>query len=161
MLDHFFMGPNLVRGFATSGFGPRDLTPGTNFDALGGSMYWGTTAELQFPIWGIPKDLGIKFALFADAGSLWNYQGPDRSELQRQFFGQTITPSSDEMKIRASVGAGVLWDSPFGPLRLDYAYAFSKEEECGVNFNPVIVNGIATNNCDKLQAIRFGGGTKF
>jgi outer membrane protein insertion porin family len=159
MLDHFFMGPNLVRGFATSGFGPRDLTPGTNFDALGGSMYWGTTAELHFPIWGIPKDLGIKFAVFADAGSLWGYDGPSAQDLQKQFFGQTITPSDDSMKVRASVGAGVLWDSPFGPLRLDYAYAFSKEQECNATFTP-IVNGIP-QNCDKLQAIRFGGGTKF
>jgi outer membrane protein insertion porin family len=162
MLDHFFMGPNLVRGFATSGFGPRDLTSGTNFDALGGTMYWGTTAELQFPIWGIPKDLGLKFAVFADAGSLWDYKGPSRADLQRQFFGQTITPSDDDMKVRASVGAGVLWDSPFGPLRLDYAYAFSKEAECNVAFVPAIgPGGVATNNCDKLQAIRFGGGTKF
>jgi outer membrane protein insertion porin family len=159
MLDHFFMGPNLVRGFATSGFGPRDLTLGTNFDALGGTKYWGTTAELQFPIWGIPKDLGIKFAVFADAGSLWDYQGPSTSDLQRQFAGQTITLSDDSMKVRASVGAGVLWDSPFGPLRLDYAYAFSKEQDCTTAI-PAIVSGVL-QNCDKLQAIRFGGGTKF
>ena len=30
MLDHFQMGPNLVRGFAPAGLGPRDLTPGTD-----------------------------------------------------------------------------------------------------------------------------------
>ena len=40
MLDHFQMGPNLVRGFAPAGIGPRDLTTGTTNDALGGSMYW-------------------------------------------------------------------------------------------------------------------------
>ena len=102
---------------------------------------------------------GKQFAVFADAGSLWNYQGPSVNDLQRQFFGQTITPSDDGMKIRASVGAGILWDSPFGPLRLDYAYAFSAEQECNVLVTPV-VNGVV-QNCDKLQAIRFGGGTKF
>ena len=37
MLDHFQMGPNLVRGFSPAGIGPRDLTPGTTNDALGGS----------------------------------------------------------------------------------------------------------------------------
>jgi outer membrane protein insertion porin family len=63
------------------------------------------------------------------------------------------------MKVRASVGAGVLWDSPFGPLRLDYAYAFSKEQEC-TGAVTAVVGGIP-QNCDKLQAIRFGGGTKF
>ena len=36
MLDQFQMGPNLVRGFAPAGIGPRDLTPGTTNDALGG-----------------------------------------------------------------------------------------------------------------------------
>ena len=41
MLDHFQMGPNLVRGFAPSGIGPRDLTPGSTNDALGGTMYLG------------------------------------------------------------------------------------------------------------------------
>ena len=153
MLDQFFMGPNIVRGFATSGIGPRDLTVGTNFDALGGTLYWGTTAELQFPIFGVPKELGVRLAVFADAGSLWDYRGPSQAQLQTLFAGQTITPSDNDMHVRASVGAGILWDSPFGPLRLDYAHAFMKEG-CG----PFVVGGPA---CDKVQAIRFGGGAKF
>ena len=41
MLDHFQMGPNLVRGFAPAGIGPRDLTPGTTNDALGGTHVLG------------------------------------------------------------------------------------------------------------------------
>ena len=75
MLDHFQMGPNLVRGFQTAGIGPRDMTLGTSQDALGGTLYWGTSLEVQFPIFGVPKDFGIRLALFADAGSVWNYQG--------------------------------------------------------------------------------------
>ena len=50
MLDHFQMGPNLVRGFAPSGLGPRDSLPNysTGFgDPLGGSMYWGASVEAQ------------------------------------------------------------------------------------------------------------------
>jgi outer membrane protein insertion porin family len=142
-----------VRGFAASGIGPRDLTYGTNFDALGGTKYWGATAELQFPIPGVPKDLGVRLAVFADAGSVWDYQGPTQTQLQQLFQGQTITPSSNDMKVRASVGAGILWDSPFGPLRLDYAHAFMKQD-C----DSYVTGG---SQCDKLQAIRFGGGTKF
>ena len=76
MLDQFQMGPNLVRGFAPAGIGPRDLTLGTTNDALGGSFYWGASVEAQTPLYFLPKDVGIKFAVFADAGSLWNYQGP-------------------------------------------------------------------------------------
>ena len=68
MLDHFQMGPNLVRGFQTAGIGPRDMTLGTSNDALGGTMYWGTSVEAQFPIFGVPKDFGLRVAVFADAG---------------------------------------------------------------------------------------------
>src|SRR5215470_3971506 len=80
MLDHFQMGPNLVRGFAPAGIGPRDLTQlqwtGIYGDALGGTMYWGASLELQTPLYFLPKDAGVKVAAFADAGSLWNYTGP-------------------------------------------------------------------------------------
>lgn len=153
ILDHFFLGPTLVRGFAQQGMGPRDLTPGTNLDAIGGTLYWGASVEMQFPIFGLPKDLGMRAAVFADAGSLWDYQGLNAAQLAVLFPGQAITPSDNGMKIRASVGAGLIWDSPFGPIRIDYAYALLKED-CG----PFVAGG---PSCDKLQAIRFSGGTKF
>jgi outer membrane protein insertion porin family len=153
MLDHFFLGPTLVRGFAPRGIGPRDLTLGTNLDALGGSIYWGATAEVQFPIFGLPKDIGMRGAVFADAGSLWSYKGPTAAELAVLFPGQSITLSDDSMKVRASVGAGLIWDSPFGPIRIDYAYAVLKED-CG----PFVAGGPM---CDKLQSFRFSGGTRF
>ena len=81
MLDHFQMGPNLVRGFAPSGIGPRDLTQ-FNFNGThaatrsAASMYWGASLEFQTPLYFLPKDSGVKVAAFADAGSLWNYIGP-------------------------------------------------------------------------------------
>src|SRR5262249_28236775 len=71
MLDQFQMGPSLVRGFSTAGIGPRDLTPGTTNDALGGSLFWGASLEAQTPLYFLPKDIGIKVAAFADAGNLW------------------------------------------------------------------------------------------
>jgi outer membrane protein insertion porin family len=71
MLDQFQMGSNLVRGFAPNGIGPRDLTfypyTGTG-DALGGTKYWGASAELQMPFWFLPKEVGLKGAIYADAG---------------------------------------------------------------------------------------------
>jgi outer membrane protein insertion porin family len=138
MLDHFKMGPNLVRGFASAGFGPRDLTSGTTKDALGGTMYWGASVELQTPLYFLPKDSGVRAAIFADAGSLWDYKGP--TSFPRT--GETITPADSE-SIRSSVGVGVIWDSPFGPLRFDYSFPLMKE------------------SYDRVQQFRFGGGTKF
>ena len=87
MLDHFQMGPNLVRGFAPSGIGPRDLNSlsinGIG-DALGGTMYWGASLEAQAPFSFLPKDAGLKGAIFADAGSLWDYKGPTFLERDRR-----------------------------------------------------------------------------
>ncbi len=138
MLDHFQFGPTLVRGFAPAGIGPRDLTAGTSQDALGGTMFWGASLEAQAPFSFIPREVGIKGAIFADAGSLWGYKGPTTWNVT----GETISPADDN-KIRASVGAGIIWNSPFGPLRFDYAI-------------PLMKTGY-----DRIQQFRFGGGTKF
>jgi outer membrane protein insertion porin family len=120
-LSSFFGGPQLVRGFAPNGFGPRDLTPGTTMDNIGGSNYWATSAQLQAPIPGLPPEAALKGAFFADAGSLWGYRGAT------SFPGlsQSFTPA-DSRTIRSSVGASLIWDSPFGTLHVDYAMPTSK-----------------------------------
>ena len=156
MLDHFQMGPQLVRGFAPSGIGPRDLTQfnfnGTPGDALGGSMYWGASMELQAPLYFLPKDAGVKVAVFADAGSVWNYKGPLDFLTWPGATGEVISgsicstppcPLDNSMHVRASVGAGLLWASPFGPIRFDFAVPLLKE------------------SYDRKQFFRFGGGTTF
>ena len=117
------MGPNLVRGFAPAGIGPRDMTLGTTNDALGGSMYWGASVEFQTPLYFLPKEIGIKVAAFADAGSLWNYQGPTSWNVT----GETLQVGLDGFGlVRSSVGVGFIWDSPLGPLRFDLAYPLTK-----------------------------------
>jgi len=160
MLDHFQMGPNLVRGFAPAGIGPRDLTllPFTGYqgDALGGTLYWGASLEFRTPLYFLPKDAGIKVAAFADAGSLWNYVGPTSWSVTGERISGSICPTwsfaasplvpcplDNGMHIRSSVGLGLIWDSPFGPLRFDYSFPLSKEPY------------------DRVQQFRFGGGTKF
>ena len=149
MLDHFQMGPNLVRGFAPVGIGPRDITQGTYQDALGGTKYWGASAELQMPFWFLPKEIGLKGAVYADAGSLFDYQGVRSlvgscggTPLQNA-QNQCLTVAGDDGLIRSSVGVGLIWQSPFGPLRFDYAIPLTK----GAN--------------DRTQEFRFGGGTSF
>jgi outer membrane protein insertion porin family len=147
VLDHFFQGPDLVRGFAPSGLGPRDLGS-TEKDALGGSLYWGTTAELIFPFPLLSKDFGLKAAIFADAGSVWGYDGTTTFGIAPATCptGSTLNGTiclADSNSVRASVGASIIWASPFGPLRFDFAYALLKEP------------------WDKTQFLRFGAGGKF
>lgn len=141
MLDNFQMGPNLVRGFQPMGIGPRDMTYGTTQDALGGTKYWGASAELQMPFWFLPKEAGLKGAVFADAGSLWDYQGI--TYLPNDPSQTVSLADTNGMKVRTSVGVGLIWASPFGPLRFDYAVPINK------------VTG------DRIQQFRFGGGTSF
>ena len=69
LLDAFFKGGETVRGFDSSGFGPRDLDTD---DALGGTIYWPATAEVQFPLPLLPREIGFKGAFFADAGTLFD-----------------------------------------------------------------------------------------
>jgi outer membrane protein insertion porin family len=118
----FFGGPQFVRGFAPNGFGPRDLTAYTTQDNIGGSQFWASTAELQSPIPGLPPEIALKAAVFADAGSLWGYRG--------QTYFPALSPSlmavGDSRQIRSSIGSSLIWDSSFGPLRVDYAYPISK-----------------------------------
>lgn len=163
MLDHFQMGPNLVRGFAPNGIGPRDLNPFGTQDALGGTKYWGASLELQMPFWFLPKEVGLKGAVYADAGGLYDYKGPTSwafngvsgtNEVNAPgCIPSTINPTStgtctglvydDSKVIRSSVGVGLIWQSPFGPLRFDYAVPLSK------------------GKYDRTQEFRFGGGTTF
>ncbi len=162
MLDHFQMGPNLVRGFAPNGIGPRDINPYGTGDALGGTKYWGASAELQMPFWFLPKEVGLKGSVYADAGGLYDYKGPTSwaatGEVNvagcrppTQFTGNTgANPGTclglqydNGNVVRTSVGVGLIWASPFGPLRFDYAVPLTKGQ------------------FDRVQQFKFGGGTSF
>jgi outer membrane protein insertion porin family len=121
LLNNFFGGPTMVRGFAPNGFGPRDLTPGTTMDNVGGSIYWASTLEFQSAIPGVPKEYGLKATAFVDAGSVFNYGGPTT------FPGSTQSLQvANSNVVRSSVGVGLVWDSPFGALGINYAVPLSK-----------------------------------
>jgi outer membrane protein insertion porin family len=168
IVDHFFMGPSLVRGFAPNGIGPRDISSlDSRANAVGGTTYFGGTLEVQFPIWGLPRELGLKGAVFADAGTLYGYDGPTTfgvggGSILDPITGCVQNPNEpqncinvlDSKIIRSSIGASILWSSPLGPIRFDYAYALSKEE--GVP----LANGVKIG-ADQTQAFRFTGGTRF
>ncbi|MEO6945597.1 MAG: outer membrane protein assembly factor BamA [Nitrobacter sp.] len=157
MLDNFQMGPNLVRGFQPNGIGPRDINYLSTMDALGGTKYWGASVELQMPFWFLPKEVGLKGAVYADAGSLWDYKGPTSYALTGEVNApgcvrgtSSTNPGTctglqydDTNTIRTSVGVGLIWASPFGPLRFDYAIPITK------------------GKYDRVQEFRFGGGTTF
>ena len=124
--DRFFVGGDDLRGFRNAGIGPRDTL---TRDSLGGDAYYSSTAELKFPL-GLPEELGISGATFTDVGSLWKSEST----------GANIFDSNSP---RVSVGVGLLWTSPFGPIRIDFAHAIVKQD------------------ADLTENIRFSFGTRF
>ncbi|MBD8555757.1 outer membrane protein assembly factor BamA [Rhizobium sp. CFBP 8762] len=133
--DQFMIGGNEVRGFERNGIGPRILSSNgvALRDAVGGTTYFAASAEATFPIPGIARDAGFRGAVFADAGTLYGNDTVIGSD--------TLVGSSSAL--RASVGLGVIWASPFGPLRFDYAFPIAKEDY------------------DKTQNFKFGMSSQF
>ncbi len=122
--DNFYKGGNSVRGFDSYGFGPRDPVTG---DALGGRTFFDATVELQFPMPLLPDSFGMRAAIFADAGSLFNLDGTSKARALAGVSAVTDVSSLTDESIRASVGVGIIWDSPFGPLRADYAFPVQEQ----------------------------------
>jgi outer membrane protein insertion porin family len=141
LIDLFYKGGETIRGFNRGGFGPRDLLTD---DALGGSTFWATTAEVRFPFPLIPDDLGMSGAVFVDAGSLFGAGAFAKNINDPTCGGLPGTVClADDASVRASAGFSLIWNSPLGPLRLDIAKAFLKK------------------SYDDEQLIRFGASTKF
>jgi outer membrane protein insertion porin family len=130
VFDYFQSSERMIRGFEYGGIGPADLLSNGQVDHLGGSTYFHASAEAQFPIPFIQESFGLRGAVFVDAATL---------------YGNKLlsADSSVGMSWRASAGAGLIWASPFGPLRIDYAIPLKKEPT------------------DDVQEFNFGVSSKF
>jgi outer membrane protein insertion porin family len=126
----FYIGGDSLRGFQVGGIGPRDAN---TTDSLGGQYYYTGTAELSYPLPFIPKEVALLGKAFVDVGSLWG--------VQQSTYNTTSVLTSDLMRV--SSGVGVQWVSPFGPIRIDYAWP--------IQYEP----------WDKQQNVRFSFGTRF
>ncbi len=110
--DRFFLGGTSFRGFEFAGLGPRDRNTD---DALGGKNFFTATAELSFPL-GLPEDLQVRGRAFGIIGSVWDLDN------------DTAAVVDDEASPRVSVGTGITWISPFGPVLIDLALPVVKED---------------------------------
>ncbi|MBI1619531.1 outer membrane protein assembly factor BamA [Aquamicrobium zhengzhouense] len=131
VFDHFQGSDRMIRGFRHNGIGPYDpeVQRGRDSYHLGGMTYFNASAEVQFPLPLLSESLGFRGAAFVDAATL---------------YGNDIAGAAGtDMEWRASAGASIIWASPFGPLRVDYAVPFKKEES------------------DRVQEFSFGMSTRF
>ena len=142
--DRYFKGGDTFRGFQPSGVGPMQRGNDGDTDSIGGTTYAIGTVEMTFPI-GLPEEWGIGGAVFSDFGTIFG------SETDTELVGTGDCKFGatrdclvfDTATFRASVGAGILWQSPFGPLRFEVAYPLLKADY------------------DKTEYFRFSVGTVF
>lgn len=114
IVDNFFLGGDNLRGFATAGVGPRDTV---TLDALGGKKIAYGSLQVRFPI-GLPDEYGISGSLFSDFGTLTDVD-----------FDPVQNPNIvDVPSLRVSWGTGLSWNSPVGPLSLDFAWPIRQED---------------------------------
>lgn len=126
--QRYYLGGDTLRGFRDAGVSPRDAS--TN-DAIGGMWEAVQTTEARFPL-GLPKELAVQGKLFVDVGTI----GPTDPNIAKSGVNESSGP-------RASVGTGVVWRSPMGPINIDL----------GV---PVI-----RQSHDQMQIFRLNFGTRF
>jgi outer membrane protein insertion porin family len=137
--------------------GTLALDQATITDSIGGRAYYMGRLELEFPTSSGLKSIGLRPSAFIDVGSLWKVTKPSLLDIlnictpkdattglatklqapgdpacdatiydvspgfQERFLGNSAKP-------RLSVGIGVNWTSPFGPLRIDLAKALLKQK---------------------------------
>ncbi len=124
LFDRYFPGGiNSIRGFGERALGPReavvvDVTdpnapggtrPKTYHRPIGGSEELVLNNELTFPL---VQQLNLKGVIFNDIGN-----------------GFTQKQGIDPSDFRYSVGAGIRWRSPFGPIRIELARALNAKTD--------------------------------
>jgi outer membrane protein insertion porin family len=121
--NYFVGGLGSVRGFQQSTLGPSDSTKSLY---LGGPKKIVLNAELMAPFPGAGNDRTLRLFAFTDVG---------------RAFGENEKVNLGEL--RSSIGVGLSWISPMGPLRFSYALPMKRQVT------------------DKIQRLQFQIGTSF
>ena len=121
--ERLYIPSKLLRGFVRGKVGPKD-----GEDYIGGNFVSSLNVSTTLP--QILSNLQtVDFLLFFDAANIW---GVD--------YDSTL---DDSNKIRSSIGLGVDWFTPIGPLNFSFAQELSKHKD------------------DKTESFRFNLGTTF
>lgn len=103
LFERFFLGgPNSIRGRKARQISPVDAS---------GTRIGGTSEVLLNLEHVIPIGFGIRLATFFDAGNVYGF-----------------TKDFDPTDTREAAGVGMRWQSPFGPIRLDWGYNLDRRK---------------------------------
>jgi outer membrane protein insertion porin family len=131
---NFYMGGvRTVRGYRTSSIGPKYYNSSAGrWYTTGGSKSILASAEFYFPVPGLKKNDSFRLSTFVDAGGVFS----DNESVDG-------TEQYEQGEMRYSMGLGVQWNSPFGPLQLSIAEPLNDD------------------NKDRTQRFQFGMGSTF
>ena len=110
--NRFIIGGRKIRGFDGDGIGPRDTGDDS---AVGGNRYYAGRAGI-ISDYGLDPDLGIRWTLFYDFGTLWEVDN------------DTGVTGADEDSLRSTAGFGIFWDTYIGPLTFFWTTPISEED---------------------------------
>jgi len=122
-------GVGSVRGYQTASIGPKDIYG----NATGGKQKIVANVELFYPI--LKGDKSVRASVFFDAGQISGVpiiQGSLSNNVEAGY-----------QDFRYSVGAGLAWNSPIGPLKFSYGYPLNEK------------------SLDKIQRFQFQVGSVF
>jgi len=103
---YYLGGPNTIRGYDFATISPRDPETG---ERIGGNKMFLCNLEYRFPILEKIRLFGV---VFFDVGNSYD-----------------VNQSFDLTNLKKSVGVGVRWFSPMGPIRLEFGFALNAEED--------------------------------
>jgi len=102
LFERFYLGgPNSMRGFKLRSISPADNT---------GAKIGGTSEVLLNIEYLIPLIFGVRLAAFYDVGNAYGF-----------------TTKFDLTNLRQDAGVGVRWQSPFGPIRVDWGFKLDRK----------------------------------
>ena len=113
--DRLFLSENELRGFKYRSYGPK-----VGNDYIGGNYAFATTFATTVPNY-LPESWNSSSSLFLDAGNIW---------------GTDFDVTTEASEMRSSIGVGLSWFSPIGPISLSYAEPIQKNASDKIeNFN--------------------------
>lgn len=113
----YFLGGESLRGFDIAGVGSRNWAWTTY--SLGGLWKLNGSTQLNFPIF-IPDEYQIKGFVFFDYGILGK---PPKEEYT--YLG---APNKIDTDLRTSVGVGIYWNTPMGPMNFSWGWPLKMNE---------------------------------
>lgn len=118
----YFLGGESLRGFDVAGIGSRNWAYESY--ALGGLWKLNGSTQLNFPVF-IPDEYQIKGFIFADYGMLGH---PPKTEYTYTYADTYTYPNLIDQDLRTSVGLGIYWNTPMGPMNFSWGWPMKLNE---------------------------------